>query len=101
MANLIVDGGYPLEGSSRIGGAKNAVLPILAASLMTTKPVRLYDCPALTDVDNMADILRSLGCRVTRSGGVMDIDASSVSGYELPEHLSRCRVCACCRDLPV
>lgn len=89
MANLIVDGGYPLDGCCRICGAKNAVLPILAASLMTTRPVRLYDCPALTDVRNMADILKTLGCKILHNGNVMDIDASGVNGYELPEHLSK------------
>ncbi len=89
MAKLIVTGGVPLSGSCRVSGAKNAVLPILAACVLTRRPVRLNDCPQLTDVDNMADILRTLGCRVERCGTSLQVDARDASSYELPEHLSK------------
>ena len=89
MANLIVEGGYPLSGCCMVGGAKNAVLPILAASLLTKRSVRLLGCPALTDVDNMVRILISLGCHVEKAGHTLDIDASGVNGFELPEDLSK------------
>ena len=89
LAKLIVTGGVPLTGVCRAGGAKNAVLPILAACVLTKRPVRLDDCPLLTDVGNMADILRLLGCRVERSGTSLLVDAASASCYELPEYLSK------------
>ena len=89
MAKFIVTGGVPLSGSCRVGGAKNAALPILAACVLTQRPVRLEDCPLLTDVENMAGILRMLGCKAGRSGRSLIVDASGASRYELPEHLSK------------
>ena len=89
MARLIVTGGYPLSGEVRIGGAKNAALPILAACILTKRPVRLYDCPRLTDVDNMIGILRTLGCAVRREADTLVVDASQACGYALPENLSK------------
>jgi len=89
MAKLIVTGGYPLAGRCRVGGAKNAVLPILAACMLTGRPVRLLDCPHLTDVDNMLEILATLGCSVRFDNGVIDVDASRANCHELPEHLSK------------
>ncbi len=89
MAKLIVTGGIPLSGIYRVGGAKNAVLPILAACVLTRRPVRLTDCPQLSDVENMAGILRTLGCTVERAGGALVVNAADASCYELPEHLSK------------
>ena len=89
MAKLIVTGGTPLSGDCRIGGAKNAALPILAACVLTKRPVRLYDCPRLTDIENMGAILRLIGCRVRREGDTLDIDAADASRFELPNGLSK------------
>lgn len=89
MAKLIVTGGVPLSGSCRVGGAKNAALPILAACVLTQRPVQLEDCPLLTDVENMTGILRTLGCRTRREGRSLTVDASGASRFELPEHLSK------------
>ena len=57
-------GGKPLNGSVRIGGAKNAALPMLAATLLTSEPVVLNDVPNLADIANMIEILQSLGAEV-------------------------------------
>ena len=65
MAAFMVEGGYPLYGSQRVSGAKNAALPILAAALICPGQVRLYDCPRLRDVENMLAILRELGADIT------------------------------------
>ena len=95
MPKLIVQGGYPIDGVCRIGGAKNAVLPILAACVLTRRPVHLLDCPRLTDVENMLRILRLLGCRAERAAGergegdTLHIDASGACRFELPEDLSK------------
>lgn len=95
MPKLIAEGGYPIDGVCRIGGAKNAVLPILAACMLTRRSVRLLDCPRLTDVENMLGILRLLGCGVERAAGAtgegdtLSIDASSACRSELPEELSK------------
>ena len=84
-----VVGGYPLRGAARIGGAKNAVLPILAASMLAGGPVKILDCPRLTDVDNMLEIVRTLGCRVCREGGAAEIDPGGACRWEMPEELSK------------
>lgn len=89
MSRLIVTGGTRLSGACRVSGAKNAVLPILAASVMTKQTVRLLDCPQLTDVENMTGILSCIGCSVTRTEETLLVDASGASCFELPEHLSK------------
>jgi len=86
---LSLRGGIPLQGGCRVPGAKNAVLPILAACVLTRKPVRLLDVPRLTDVENMLRILQLLGCRVFREGELLCIDAADAACCELPEGLSK------------
>ncbi len=82
-------GGNPIRGTARIDGAKNAILPILAAALLTEEPVTLCGCAALSDVENMLRILEILGCMVDTDGGEIRIDAGRAAGWEMPEHLSR------------
>lgn len=89
MPYLSVIGGTPLQGVCRVPGAKNAVLPILAAAVLTRKPIQLLDVPALSDVDNMLRILQLLGCRVSRSGSTLYIDGADAACCELPEGLSK------------
>lgn len=66
MSAYIIEGGHPLDGSVRIHGAKNSVLPILAACLLAPGECVIHNCPELSDVAASLDILRHLGCR--RSG---------------------------------
>jgi UDP-N-acetylglucosamine 1-carboxyvinyltransferase len=66
---LIIEGAGPLQGSLRIGGAKNAILPVMAAALLTEQTLALPDCPQLVDVSTMVKILRSLGVAVERHAG--------------------------------
>jgi UDP-N-acetylglucosamine 1-carboxyvinyltransferase len=61
MAKLIIEGGYPLSGTVAIGGAKNAALPIMAASLLASGPVVLKNIPDLHDVHTMVKVLNALG----------------------------------------
>ena len=90
MTRFIVEGGARLEGEMRVDGAKNAVLPILAAALLTDKPVTLYNCPRLKDVDNMIAILQTLGCAAGYTdGGALKIDASSAHSHVMPPALSK------------
>ncbi len=89
MPKLIVAGGARLVGESRVLGAKNAVLPILAACVLTKRAVLLTDCPELSDVTNMLGILSTIGCKVEQRGGEILVDAEHADRYELPEHLSK------------
>lgn len=90
MPKLVIDGGYPLSGSVRIGGAKNAVLPILAASLLAESGVsQIEDVPHLLDVRNMIEVIASLGARVERRGTTVRIQASHIHSVEPPQDLVR------------
>ena len=66
MDSIEIVGGIPLHGEVRVSGAKNAVLPMMAASLLTRETCRLTNVPNLKDVDTMCMILRQLGVRVER-----------------------------------
>lgn len=68
MDKILIQGGRPLEGTIRIGGAKNAVLPILAAGLLTDEAVTLENVPALADVHSMMALLRTHGMVIERTG---------------------------------
>lgn len=63
-----VTGGERLRGSLRIQGSKNAVLPVIAASLLCSSETELTNCPRLSDVEAAMDILRYLGCQAERDG---------------------------------
>ena len=64
MEQLVIHGGNPLRGRVKIGGAKNAVLPIIAAALLGSRGVTvLEDVPALEDVYTICAVLQSLGVR--------------------------------------
>lgn len=68
MDKILLKGGQPLQGSIPVGGAKNAVLPILAAGLLTDEPVTLDNVPALADVRSMEALLQTLGMTIERAG---------------------------------
>lgn len=92
MANsqkLVINGGRRLEGELRVHGAKNSALPLLAAAVLAHGESILHNCPALTDVDAACRILSCLGCRCSRSGDTVTVDASNVCGNEIPDNLMR------------
>ncbi len=89
MGKFIISGENRLEGEVRVGGAKNAVLPILAATIINGKQNILHDCPVLRDVDSMIKILKALGCKVYSEDSVLVVDSSTLSSHEVPEHLVR------------
>lgn len=66
MSNLIIAGGSRLSGIIEIPGAKNAVLPVLAATLLNKGTSILENCPELDDVLTMLEILTALGCKYKR-----------------------------------
>jgi UDP-N-acetylglucosamine 1-carboxyvinyltransferase len=83
-------GGHPLEGSIETHGAKNAALPIMAASLLASGPVTLKRIPRITDVAVMASLLESLGARVhVEAPGVITIDPANLTSRPAPYTLVR------------
>ena len=61
---LVIQGGYPLNGTVRLSGAKNSVLKLMAGALLTPHPVTLRNVPRLADVRVMAEVVKQLGCKV-------------------------------------
>lgn len=82
-------GGARLSGRAVIPAAKNAVLPIMAAAVMTGDCVTLHGCPALDDVGNMAKILEELGCETRAAAGRLTIDGKNARRHEMPDLLSK------------
>ena len=82
-------GGERLSGAVSVGCAKNAVLPILAAVILTEETVILKGCPRLHDVENMLKILQTLGCAVEEIGDSIQIDPGNAASWEMPEYLSK------------
>jgi UDP-N-acetylglucosamine 1-carboxyvinyltransferase len=80
MDSLLIKGGVPLRGEVTISGAKNAVLPIMAATLLTAETCVIRRVPDLSDVKFMAQILTSLGASVTLDGGTLRVRAEKVKG---------------------
>jgi UDP-N-acetylglucosamine 1-carboxyvinyltransferase len=84
---ILIRGGKPLHGTVRIGGAKNAVLKMMAAALLSEDVCVLKNVPNLTDVHMMADVLRHLGAVVDITDGEVKINARDVNDYEAPYEL--------------
>lgn len=92
MGAYLIRGGTPLRGAVQICGAKNSVLPILAATLATGSQCVLHNCPAISDVDAAVEILRSLGCRVRRCGGTLAVDTEPACRTEIsPQAMKKMR----------
>ena len=86
MESLLIKGGVPLHGEVTVSGAKNAVLPIMAATLLTREPCVIRRVPGLSDVRFMGQILQSLGAKVEFDGDSVRIEAKKikpVGDYEL------------------
>ena len=89
MSQLLVRGGRPLDGEVTIQGAKNSVLPILAATVLTGDQVVLRGCPRLRDVDASIRILQSLGCRAQWEGDALTVDTAALNRCEISDILMR------------
>lgn len=84
---IIIHGGKPLNGSVVIGGAKNAVLKMMAAALLTKGVSVLRNVPHLTDVYTMAEVIKYLGAKVKFANNELEIDARDVHDIEAPYEL--------------
>lgn len=89
LDRYIISGGERLSGKAYVHGAKNAVLPIMAAAILCGDVCKIYDCPALSDVEHTIKILRMLGCRAALEGDILTVDSSSISRWDIPEELMR------------
>ena len=89
MNELIIRGGVGMEGEIEVQGSKNAVLPILAAAILSDGKNIIYNCPRLRDVETTIQVLKNLGCKVKWEGNSIEVDAQGISGYIIPDDLMR------------
>lgn len=89
MESFLIRGGRRLSGTLPVDSAKNAVLPILAATVLTEDDVHIHSVPAITDAANMVAILTMLGARVTREGRTLTVHSDALHSWELPDSLSK------------
>ncbi len=87
MSYLIIEGGRRLSGCISVQGAKNAVLPILSATLLSGNISEIHNCPNLTDVTASLDILKFLGCDVRMCNGTVMVNSKNACADFIPEVL--------------
>lgn len=89
MDKILVRGGKPLQGEVQVRGAKNAALPLMAASILAHEPVVLHNIPCLHDIFSMDKLLSAMGLRIDFTGQSMTIDARPFDCAEAPYELVR------------
>lgn len=87
MSQYVIEGGKRLEGELQIEGSKNAVLPIIAATLLNEDITYIKNCPKILDVKIMIQILEQLGCHIEWQDHTLVIDTRHLATYELNESL--------------
>ena len=89
MSIIHIGGGNKLDGSVSVHGAKNSVLPILAASLLARGETIIHNCPNLSDVDAAIRILKHLGCAVQRDGDKVIVNSTTITQSGIPHQLMK------------
>jgi len=89
MQRLMIDGGRELSGELAIQGAKNSVLPIMAASLLAEGESVIENCPLLLDTLTAQEILTALGCKIKRQSHAICIETTNLNACEIPDLLMR------------
>lgn len=89
MVKITINGGKKLNGAIKLHGAKNSILPILAATVLIPGISVIHNCPELSDVDAAVKILEHLGAEVTREWDTVTVDCSNLKNYTIPDDLMR------------
>ena len=84
LEKFVIAGGHALSGNVTISGAKNAALPILAATILSKETITLHNVPVLEDISTMFSLLESLGKKITRKDNTVIIEEPNKLGYEAP-----------------
>lgn len=89
MSELVINGGKKLSGEICVQGAKNSVLPVLAATVLCGGECVIHNCPKLSDVETSLKILAHLGCGCKKDGDTVAVNAKDISDYSIPDTLMR------------
>ena len=89
MDRLLINGGHRLEGELAVHSAKNCVLALLAACVLATRPVTLFNCPKITDIINMTKIIEALGGKIFWEKDDLTVDCSVLTGNEIPSSYAK------------
>lgn len=89
MNKIVIDGCVPMQGEITVQGAKNAVLPILAATLLAKGECVIHNCPWLRDVEKTIIILERLGCSVKREDNTLIVNSANITDCRIDEKLMR------------
>ncbi len=87
MDKILIEGGRPLKGTVKVSGAKNAALPIIAACLLSGGDHHLLNVPHLRDIETIKNIMSILGVVFHDKGGILQVNADNLTGYEAPYDL--------------
>ncbi len=85
MGSYKICGGKRLEGEVIVSGSKNAVLPILAATVLNSGESCIHNCPKISDCITMIEILETIGCRVKQENNTIIVNSKEAYNYEVPE----------------
>ncbi len=89
MSKIVINGGKRLTGEVTVQGAKNSVLPILAATVLCDGVCVIRNCPDLSDVHTSIKILQNFGAKVDYCNKTITVDSKGISNFEIPEDLMR------------
>ena len=89
MADITISGGKKISGSIKLNGAKNSILPILAATVLISGKSIIHNCPELSDVEAAVKILEHLGAIVITEQSTITVDCSNLKKYDIPDSLMR------------
>ena len=89
MKEIRIQGGKGLFGEIDIQGAKNSILPVLAATILCGGECVIHNCPNLSDVDTSVRILRNLGCSFSVEGNTVTVNSRDINCCEIPDDLMR------------
>lgn len=89
MLQMKIEGNHFLEGTVRVGGAKNSAVALIPASLLSDDIITIDNIPNISDIDALNEILEYLGAKVTKNNSSMVIDSSTVVNKEIPEKISK------------
>ena len=90
MSEYHIEGGFPIKGTIKVSGNKNAALPCIAASILTNEPVTLHNIPDIADTGVMLEILKALGASVKSAGkNSWTIHAKDIKQNDIPPELSK------------